>query len=55
MAYYFQCNKCKKKETFRKNLPNEKIHEGKKQEYEVVLCSNCFSKLVRVKCNYIII
>lgn len=58
MAYYFKCEECKKKETFA--LPrytNSQIvfHDGKKQDYEIIICKSCISKKVRLKGNYIII
>ena len=55
MAYYFQCNECEKKQTFGLTKLFEEIPEGKKQEYETVICYNCISKKVRLKGNYIII
>ena len=55
MAYYFQCNECGKKETFNVIKQTDEIKEGKKQEYETVICTTCISKKVRLKGNYIII
>jgi hypothetical protein len=55
MAYYFQCNECNKKETFNLTKQSEEIKEGKKQDYETVICASCISKKVRLKGNYIII
>ena len=55
MAYYFQCNECNKKETFGTTKLFEEINEGKKQEYETVICVACVSKKVRLKGNLIII
>jgi hypothetical protein len=55
MAYYFQCNECNKKETFNLTKQSEEIKEGKKQDYETVICTSCVSKKVRLKGNYIII
>ena len=55
MAYYFQCNECGKKETFNLTKQSEEIKEGKKQDYETVVCTTCISKKVRLKGNYIII
>ena len=34
---------------------DEEINEGKKQEYETVVCTTCINKKVRLKGNYIII
>ena len=59
MAYYFKCESCDKEEVFRygekEGVYHEYCHEGKKQEYETVICTNCISKKVRLKGNYIII
>ena len=55
MAYYFQCNECNKKETFNLIKHSDEIKEGKKQDYETVVCTTCISKKVRLKGNYIII
>tara|TARA_A100001391_G_scaffold170271_1_gene131243 strand:+ start:888 stop:1094 length:207 start_codon:yes stop_codon:yes gene_type:complete len=64
MAYYFKCAECGKKETFAiKDYVNraistklfEEIPEGKKQEYETVICKPCVSKKIRLKGNYILI
>ena len=59
MAYYFECNECKKKEYFNYVMQSEyygfKTPEGKKQEYETVICKPCINKKVRLKGNYIII
>ena len=55
MAYYFQCNECGKKETFPKRKMLDESNEGKKQEYETVICVSCVSKKVRLKGNLIII
>jgi hypothetical protein len=55
MAYYFQCNECGKKETFPKRKMFDESNEGKKQEYETVICVACVSKKVRLKGNLIII
>ena len=55
MAYYFKCAECGKKETFRTTKLFEEINEGKKQEYETVVCTTCINKKVRLKGNYIII
>jgi len=59
MAYYFQCNECNKKEFFNYVMQSEyyglKTPEGKKQDYETVICSTCINKKVRLKGNYIII
>ena len=59
MAYYFKCESCNKEEVFRhgekEGVYHEYCHEGKKQEYETVICTTCISKKVRLKGNYIII
>ena len=63
MAYYFKCESCGKGERFAYRDDNVEYHvdnheycnEGKKQEYETVICTNCISKKVRLKGNYIII
>ena len=55
MAYYFSCNECNKKETFNFIKQSDEIKEGKKQEYETVICKPCISKKIRLKGNYIII
>ena len=55
MAFYFQCKDCGKKETFYLTKQSEEIPEGKKQEYETVICKPCISKKIRLKGNYIII
>ena len=59
MAYYFQCNECNKKEFFNYVMQSEyyglKTPEGKKQDYETVICSTCINKKVRLKGNFIII
>ena len=55
MAYYFQCKECEKKQTFGLTKLFEEIPEGKKQEYETVVCTTCISKKIRLKGNYIII
>ena len=59
MAYYFQCNECNKKEFFNYVMQSEyyglKTPEGKKQDYETVICSTCINKKVRLKGNYNII
>ena len=59
MAYYFQCNECKKKEFFNYVMQSEyygfKTPKGKKQDYETVICKPCISKKIRLKGNYIII
>ena len=34
---------------------SDEVKEGKKQEYETVICTTCISKKVRLKGNYIII
>ena len=56
MAYYFQCKECNYKETFNDTfkMPVE-VFEGKMQDYESVICTDCVSKKVRLKGNYIII
>ena len=59
MAYYFQCNECGKKEFFNYVMQSEyygfKTPEGKKQDYETVICKPCIKKKARLKGNYIII
>ena len=55
MAYYLECKECGKKETFGSTKLFEEINEGKKQEYETVICKPCISKKIRLKGNYIII
>jgi len=59
MAYYFECADCGKKEFFNYVMQSEyygfKTPEGKKQDYETVVCASCVSKKVRLKGNYIII
>jgi hypothetical protein len=55
MAYYFECKDCGKKETFPKRKMYDESKEGKKQEYETVLCISCVSNKVRLKGNLIII
>ena len=59
MAYYFQCNECKKKEFFNYVMQSEyygfKTPIGKKQDDEIVICSSCVSQKTRLKGNYIII
>ena len=55
MAYYFECKECEKKETFNLTKQSEEIPDGKKQDYETVICTTCISKKVRLKGNYIII
>ena len=54
MAYYFKCAECGKKETFGTTKLFEEINEGKKQEYETVVCTTCINKKVRLKGNYTI-
>ena len=55
MAYYFKCSECGKKETFPKRVMVDESNEGKKQEYETVICNSCISKKDRLKSDYIII
>ena len=59
MAYYFKCESCNKEERFALRDDNGEYHdycnEGKKQEYETVICTTCIAKKVRLKGNYIII
>ena len=60
MDYYFKCESCGKEERFALRDDNGEynarlLREGKKQEYETVICTTCISKKVRLKGNYIII
>ena len=61
MAYYFECETCKKKELFvftvEDNPIKDKVffNKGKKQKYETVICSSCILKKDRLKSDYIII
>ena len=66
MAYYFECDTCNKKQVFSDDANKTKfqdyasnkliqIFEGKKQDYETVICKSCISKKIRLKGNYIII
>lgn len=55
MAYYFECKECEKKETFGSTKLFEEINEGKKQDYETVICKTCIAKKINLKGNYIII
>lgn len=56
MAYYFECKDCSEKKVFCEDQDKDvPIHEGKKQEYETVVCTACMSKKIRLKGNYIII
>ena len=52
MAYYFKCESCGKEERFALRDDNGEYHdycnEGKKQEYETVICTTCISKIVRL-------
>tara|TARA_R100001463_G_scaffold54465_2_gene105523 strand:+ start:518 stop:718 length:201 start_codon:yes stop_codon:yes gene_type:complete len=56
MAYFFKCNICKYKETFRDTfeIPTVAL-EGSLADYESVICDSCISKQTRLKGNYIII
>ena len=55
MVYFFECKDCGKKETFPKRKMVDESNEGKKQDYETVVCVSCVSKKVRLKGNLIII
>jgi len=55
MAYFFKCETCGKKETFPKRKMYDESKEGKKQDFETVVCVSCVSKKVRLKGNLIII
>ena len=55
MSYYFECKTCKKKEVFVKEKKDYKYLKYKKQDYETVICTNCISKKLKLKGNYIII
>jgi len=59
MAYYFECETCKKREYFNYVMQSEyygfATPQGKKQKYETVICNSCISKKDRLKSDYIII
>ena len=60
MAYYFTCETCNKKEFFNDTYDTERFGylntpQGKKQDYETVLCTSCVSRRVRLQGNHIII
>ena len=55
MSYYFECKTCNKKEVFVNDTKKEVIQEGKKQDYETVICKTCIAKKLKLKGNYIII
>ena len=56
MAYFFKCNICNYKETFRDTfeIPTVAL-EGSLADYETVICDSCISNKTRLKGNHIII